>query len=1070
MIKNCLFASSLALLSCVLSVAQNPVPVNILPSRIVGHLPENLPLPNANPNLVEGRELFNPLGIAVDTSVTPNILYVGDNGNQRILAWKNAQSFRSGAAADLVIGQPDFVHTQAQGNGTNSGFSDPSGLAVDSNGNLYVADRGNNRILRFPKPFAQTNGQFPDMVIGQPNLSTRTANYTGAVSDQGLSLVASPWPSNMAFDADKNLYVTDGGNRRVLRFSATDLASGTNAPHANLVLGSTDFTTVATSVTSATRTTANVFAGAPFAMAIDSAGRLFVSDQSTDGTVGRVLIFTPPFNNNQSAARMLGVFTLNLSAEPPQDTKDKTLLLGVSSIFFPGGKVAVVDAFHHRILTYDAYDQWPSAAFTFSPLATAEFGQPDFHNAGINGTKNTWAVAPTASSFSGPLGAVLAGSDLYVVDTGNNRVLDLPVNGSTISPATRVLGQDFFTTSAVNLIEGREFDFTSSTGSGVIAEGGMALDESGDTPHLYVADTFNHRVLGFKDFRRVQGGSKADIVIGQPDFSSNLCNVSGNPDAPTNASLCRPMGVAVDANGDLYVADTANGRVLRFPAPFSHQAQQADLVLGQRNFTSKITDASASTMAGPYGLAVSAQNGLFVSDVALNRVLYFPFTGNGTFTANDNGRAATKVYGQSDQPGSGAFTSGAAGTSDANLNLPRHISIDNEARLYVADTGNSRVVIYDQVNSTPNSGAHAAVIIPGLNQPRGVFANPATSEIWIAEGGSAVLKRYPRFSTLIQTSPIAAPNCSVVGTGNCVQAGSFALAVTQDKFGDLIVADLSSRVQFYYPGAQGFNGGHFLTSKPNLAPGLLTALCSPNSGCDPDVRTSLFGSNTAAAQSYPLPVSLGDVEVWFGPLGGELKRSPLYFASPSQINFVVPMDAPQSGTADIQVVQPSTGRILAAGIAPMATVAPGILEREYTGKTRQAAALNVEDNNTVNDAAHPARRGTYVSVYATGQGFVPGAPADGQPISGIIPTPQVTRVFLNGCSLDDSCVQNTGDLPRTRWLQYSGLSPYPGVWQINFYVPSSVIPGAGGAVSVIVSAGSSVTSGDPAFTMVIYVK
>jgi uncharacterized protein (TIGR03437 family) len=188
------------------------------------------------------------------------------------------------------------------------------------------------------------------------------------------------------------------------------------------------------------------------------------------------------------------------------------------------------------------------------------------------------------------------------------------------------------------------------------------------------------------------------------------------------------------------------------------------------------------------------------------------------------------------------------------------------------------------------------------------------------------------------------------------------------------------------------------------------------------------------------------------------------------------MNAPQTGLADIQVVQPSTGRILAAGLAPMTTVAPGILEREYTGKFRQAAVVN--EDGTVNSASAPAKKGSYVSVYATGQGFVPNAPADGELVdaaSGKYKTPLPTRIFLNGCSLDDSCVQNTGDRPKSEWLQYSGLSQYPGLWQINFYVPSSVVPGAvagspANSVIVTISAGNSVVSGDGSFNMVIYVK
>lgn len=1048
--KNCRFASGLAVLACCVSMAQQPVPVNQLPSRIAGHLPEQIPVPNMNPNLVEGRELFNPIGIALDTSVSPPILYVADNGNQRVLAWKNAASFSNGAPADLVIGQPDFVHTSAQGTGTNSGFTDPTGVAVDSNGNLYVADRGNNRILRFPKPFAQQNGQFPDIVIGQPNLSTRTPNSpSGSTSDQGLNLAGSLWPANMNFDASGNLWVSDGGNRRVLRFAASDITGGANFPHANLVLGQPDFTTVQPSVASASRTTANAFATAPFELEFDPSGRLFVSDASADGSLSRVLVFTPPFSNGQSAARIMGIFP---AAAPSQDAIDRTIMLGPASIFFPAGKVGLVDTLSHRILLFDGYDQWPAASATFSPQATAVFGQPDFHNRGINATKAAWTPAPTPATFSGPFGAVYYNNELYLSDTGNQRVLVLGLTGSTFAPANRVLGQDKFTSSAINLIEGREFDFVSSSGSSLVAEGGVALDETGDTPRLYVADTYNHRILGFRDFRKVQGGSKADIVIGQPDFSSNMCNLGGNPDAMTANSLCFPMGVAVDAAGNLYVADAGNGRVLRFPSPFNNAAQlpAADMVLGQRSFTSKITDASAMTMSGPYGLAFSKNNGLFVSDVRLNRVLYFPFTGDNSFSAADSGRAASKVFGQQD------FTSAASGSGDASLNLPRHISTDNEARLYVADTGNGRVVIYDQINTTPQTGAHAAFLLTGLKQPRGVFVNQGTSEIWVAEGGSAVVKRYPRFGDLILGS----------ASTFAVQAAGAALAVTQDQYGDLIVADTTSRVQFYYPGAEPFNGGHFLTSRPNVAPGMLAALCSPDSGCDPNVRTNLFGPNTAAASAYPLPQTLGDAEVWFGPLGGALTRVPLYYVSPSQINFVVPMNAPASGYADIQVIQPSTGRILAAGIAPMATVAPGILQREYTGKLRQAAVVNLEDGS-VNSASNPAKRGTYVSLYGTGQGFIPNAPADGEAVNGVYPSPMTTRVFLNGCSLDDSCMQNSGDRPRSEWLQYSGLSSFPGLWQINFYIPSSVQPGQ---VTVIVSAGSSVVSGDGTFNMVLYVK
>src|SRR5205823_705809 len=150
---------------------------------------------------------------------------------------------------------------------------------------------------------------------------------------------------------------------------------------------------------------------------------------------------------------------------------------------------------------------------------------------------------------------------------------------------------------------------------------------------------YNNRVLGYRDIRKLIAGSPADIVIGQPDFATSICNYpSGDPTQPLQNSLCRPVGLLVDSSGNLYVADSGNNRVLRFPTPFSHPGNQvADLVLGQPSFFIKLTDPSASTMGLPYGLAFASNFGLLVSDEAYNRVLFFPFT-NGGFTSADNGK------------------------------------------------------------------------------------------------------------------------------------------------------------------------------------------------------------------------------------------------------------------------------------------------------------------------------------------------------------------------------------------------------------------------------------------------
>jgi uncharacterized protein (TIGR03437 family) len=1009
--QNLIYASSLALLTSAFAIAQSIVPLNTVPTRILGHATGALNPLTVFPNLIEGREMWQPQGIALDTSVTPNVLYVSDYLNNRVLGWRNAQSFRNGEAANLVIGQSDFYRTTAGGPGTSfsTGLNSPMGLVVDRNGNLYIADQLNNRVLRFPRPHAQQGGQFPDMVIGQPNFNSNAR----ALNDGGVSFSNSGFIIGLALDGDGNLWVVDGGNRRVLRYAAADLASGANGPKANIVIGQLDFTSTSPAVTAATRNVANVFA-IPGGIAFDAAGRLYVTDTLADRSVARVLVFNPPFTNGQAAVRMMGVYVGS-----DNDAFAKTVLSGPSTVLFlPGNKMGVVDAFNHRILVFDSFERWPDAATSFSPQATAVYGQTSFSNSGLNGRTGNFLPGPTAATVSGPLAAVFSGTELLLADTGNNRVVALPYLQATgtFAPATRVLGQDGFTASAANLIEGREFAFRPSGSS---ADAGVALDETGDVPHLYVADTYNHRVLGYRDFRKLKAGApfdKADIVIGQADFSSNLPNITGNPDAPTASTLAFPTGVLVDSRGDLWVADLGNSRVLRFPAPFARPAQlpSADVVLGQRNFTSKISDPSRTTMSQPYGLAINAQ-GLMVADVVHHRVLLFEFGANGSFSAADSGKAAAKVFGQPD------FLTSSAGNADDKMNSPHHLATDNEGRLYVADSGTNRVLIFSDVAGSPQAGSRATLALSGFAQPRGVFVNGLTGEFWVAEANSGNVRRFPRYANLIlNPAPIFT-----------AQAAGSSLAVAQDQYGDLIVADGTNRIGIYYPSLQAINGGSFLTSKSFLAPGLLASICAPGSSCRAD-RASLFGPATEALSSFPMPRTLADTQVLFNDA-----PTPLYAVTPGQINFVVPMRAPQTGTAELQVIQASTGRVYAAGTVPMNSVNPAILMQTYEGTLRQAAVINVE-TGVPNGPNAPARRGSYIQIYATGQGFVEAlADKDGEVVTGDIRTPGFLRVNLGGTYLEDF-IPNPADPPKSEWLYASGMSQYPGLWYINVYIPSGV--------------------------------
>lgn len=963
------------------------------------------------PNVIEGRELHQPLGIALDTttsSTQPNI-YIADTVNNRVLGYKYNTQLTAGSFADVVLGQQNRFSNLPQGPGTvyTTGMTNPTGMAVDSAGNLYVADTGNNRILRYPQPFTQPAGyQFPNMIIGQSTFASSGAN-TGGVKATTLSLAGGR--TGLAFDASGNLWVTDTGNNRVLRFPAAALAAGANAPAADMAVGQADLV----SSLAVNSPAAKTGLAKPAAIAFDSSGDLLVAD-----ALQRVLVFPPGATFSTPASRVLGV------AVQGQETTPATIgavavgnVLGVAVV--GGTNILISDTSNNRIMEYGPLGSWPSESVQFSPTAIQVIGQTGFTNVTAN-----QGGAPSSSTLSAPADLVSSTSEIFVADSSNNRILVFP--SSVTGPALiagRVIGQLDFPYGAPNLVVGKEFGFASSLNS---ASGSAILDYSSTPPHLYVADTLNNRILGFKNFATMTNGQLPDLVIGQPDVFNTLINYPTNqPTMPNQQGLYGPSSLVVDSAGNLYVADTFNSRILRFPTPFNPPSsnttlESADLVLGQESFTSVVTDPTATTMSAPVSLAftqaganATIQNSgwLVAADAVQNRVLFFqkPFS---------SGMAATVVLGQSN------FTTQTSSTalSDAGFNSPRGVAVDPQDQVIVADSGNGRVQVFDEAANLSNDASASFSLTSGLSEPVAIAMSPDGS-FWVADAGGNQLLHYPSIQQLPTEGyasdasvPAISPRSGFV-----------------DQYANLLVADGINRLLYFAPQVAVVNAANYIVGRP-LAPGAFAALF-------PSVSTNVIAGGTANNPgTFPLPTTLADTQVLINGT-----PAPLFYVSPGQINVPLSLNLPTSGMADLEVVSQSTGQIYGAAEVPLASASPGLFTVDATG-TGEIIALN--QDNTQNSASNPIPRGQVLQIYGTGQGPVANPPADGTASTGQAPTAATPEVIIG-----------TTFVPNAN-VQYSGLAPgLVGVWQIDVLIPMTATTGNTVPIQVFMN---SIPSNNPA--------
>ena len=364
-----------------------------------------------------------------------------------------------------------------------------------------------------------------------------------------------------------------------------------------------------------------------------------------------------------SAALCLALSSMALTAYAAKDPYAKT-------------RIFVPDTGNNRVLVYNN----PTIS---GQAADAVLGQP---------AANSNTAATTATGMSAPAAYVVDDDgDLIVSDSKNCRLLVFKPPFTTGEAAVAVIGKPDFTTPCDSVL--------TPTATNLNGVSGVAIDENGN---LWAADSQNNRVLHYK--APFKTNKAADMVIGQPDFTSNAC-----PSPPTAGSLCMPTGVAIDSDFILWVADTGNNRVLGYKNP--KKKMNANIELGHpatpTAFTSNTFNdggISASTFSGPTGLAVDSKDHMWVADSGNNRVLQFR-------PDFKNGLAAKLVLGQKDFVSVLPNQDGTSTSNAAGFATPGGIVVQKATDIWVGDTNNQRTL---QFVSPYATGMDASLV---LGQP-----------------------------------------------------------------------------------------------------------------------------------------------------------------------------------------------------------------------------------------------------------------------------------------------------------------------------------------------------------------
>jgi hypothetical protein len=348
--------------------------------------------------------------------------------------------------------------------------------------------------------------------------------------------------------------------------------------------------------------------------------------------------------------------------------------------------------------------------------------------------------------------AVYGAGSIFIADTGNNRIRAIAAN-LTIA------------TVAGNGTANYAGDGGAATSALVNTPGAVAVDGSGN---FYIADTYNGVI------RKVTASGTITTVAGNGTFG-----YSGDNGPATSAQLSWPYGVALDAAGDLYIADTYNNRI-RMVAPGGTITTVAGN--GTRGYGGDGGLAISAELYYPHGVAVDGSGDLFIGDTGNHRVREVTASNISTVAGD----------------GTQGYTGNGGAATSAEINAPQGVAVDSAGNLYIADTQNSairKVVKTTSLISTLAGtgvqgylGDGGAATSAQLNYPTGVSLD-AAGNIYVSDWGNNRLREVSASGNIWTVAGNGGSGYSGDGRPPARAQLFRPSGVAVDVFGTILVAD-----------------------------------------------------------------------------------------------------------------------------------------------------------------------------------------------------------------------------------------------------------------------------------------